>query len=216
MSRPSLIVADDHGLFIEGLRRILEPEYEIVATLGDGRALVRAVEQRRPDLILVDITLPLLNGIDAVRQIRKNDKRTPIVMLTMHSEAAYAAEAFDAGAQGYVLKHAVTGELLEALRQVLAGKRYVSPRLAEHVENLLAEAASSRRRSVAAPLSERRREVLQLIAEGYSAKQIGDILHISPRTVDFHKKELKKDLGVGSTPELVQQAVRLGIIHPGD
>lgn len=212
--RPQVLIADDHGIFLAGLRHILEPKYEVVEAVADGRALVQAAEQWRPDVIIADVSMPLLNGIDAVRTIKKSNGDIRVIFLTMHPDVTYATEAIDAGALGYVLKHAVTSELLEALDRVLAGKRYISPPLADRVERSLTELASGRRRNFVVRLTPRQREVLQLVAEGRSAKEIADILSISPRTADFHKQALRKQLGVDSTAELVQQAVKLRLLDP--
>ena len=212
MSRPRVLLADDHGIIVDGLCRILESRFDVVGVVHDGRALVQEALRLRPDLILADISMPVLNGIDAVRQIRKQDVTMKVIFLTMHPDLHYATEAIEAGASGYVLKHSVTSDLLTAVERVLAGERYLSPKLAPRIEEALAEIGSGRKRSLSVDLTERQREVLQLIAEGRSAKEIADILSISPRTAEFHKRQLRKQLGVATTAELVQQALRLRLL----
>lgn len=212
--RPTILLADDHGIFVAGLRHILEPKYKVLEAVSNGQDLVDAAERLRPDLVIADISMPVLNGIDAVRQVMKIWPRAKVLFLTMHPDVTYACEAIEAGALGYALKHSVTEELLEAVSRVLAGKRYISAPLAARVEYALAELNSGRRRKMAVELTPRQREVLQLIAEGRAAKDIADILCISPRTADFHKQEIRKLLGARSTAELVQHAIKLRLVDP--
>jgi DNA-binding NarL/FixJ family response regulator len=214
LNKPTAIVADDHQLFVEGLCHIVRDRLEVVAAVSDGRALVAEALERKPDLVIADISMPLLNGIDAVRQIRRRIADAKILLLTMHPDLTYAIEGINAGAMGYVLKHALTAELLEAVDRVLAGRRYVSPDLAERVEAVLGDRAHRRVRDVAFRLTPRQREVLQLIAEGHSAKEVADILCISPRTAEFHKRSLREGFGVRTTAELIQQALKLRLLDP--
>jgi DNA-binding NarL/FixJ family response regulator len=209
-----ILIADDHGIFVAGLRHILQPAYDVIGSVADGRSLVQESARSKPDLIIADISMPLLNGIEALRQIRENDKKVKFLFLTMHPDVTYACEAMDAGASGYMLKHSVSSELFLAVDRVLSGKLYISPPLEERVLGNLADVSGGRKRRMTIKLTGRQREVLQLVAEGRSAKEIGAILGISPRTADFHKKELRKHLDVGTTAELVQYALRLGLVKP--
>ena len=210
MSRPRILLADDHRIVTEGLKSLLEPEFELVGTVADGRALLAAAEKLRPDVIVADISMPLLNGIDAVRQIKKVHAEIKIVFLTMHPDVTYAVSAFEAGASGYVLKHSAPAELVTAIRSALQGKTFVTPSLAgEFMERSTARAT---RRDVATRLTGRQREIVQLLAEGKSAKEIADVLNISSRTVEFHKYRVMQDLGLKSAAELVHYAVRHGIV----
>ena len=210
MSRPRVLLADDHQIVTEGLKGMLEPEFELVGTVGDGRALLAAAEKLRPDVIVADISMPLLNGIDAVRQIKKVHDEIKVVFLTMHPDVTYAVSAFEAGASGYVLKHSAPTELVAAIRSALRGKTFVTPLLAGEFMQHSKERTTKRDESTR--LTERQREILQLLAEGKSAKEIAEVLNISSRTVEFHKYRIMKDLGLKSAAELVHYAVRHGII----
>jgi len=210
MKRPRILLADDHKIVTEGLKGLLEPEFELVGTVEDGRALLAAAEKLRPDVIVVDISMPLLNGIDSVRQIKKAHDEIKIVFLTTHPDVTYAISAFEAGASGYVLKHSAPTELVTAIRSALNGKTFVTPLLAGEFMQHTKERATQRDESTR--LTERQREIVQLLAEGKSAKEIATVLNISSRTVEFHKYRIMKDLGIKSAAELVHYAVRHGII----
>ena len=210
MKRPRVLLADDHKIVTEGLKGLLEPEFELVGTVEDGRALLAAAEKLRPDVIVADISMPLLNGIDSVRQIKKAHDEIKVVFLTMHPDVTYAVSAFEAGASGYVLKHSAPTELVAAIRSVLNGKTFVTTLLAGEFMQHTKERASQRDESTR--LTGRQREILQLLAEGKSAKEIATVLNISSRTVEFHKYRIMKDLGLKSAAELVHYAVRHGII----
>ena len=211
MTRPRILMADDHKMVIEGLRHILESEFDLVGTVEDGRALMDASKKMRPDVIVVDISMPMLNGIEAVRQIKKNDPQTKVVFLTMHPDVTYAAEAFDAGASGYVLKHSAPSELINAIHEALKGRTYVTPMIAgELMESY--KRGSHKKNEALSKLSTRQREVLQLLAEGNSAKEVAGILNISTRTVEFHKYRMMDDLGIKTSEELVQYAIKHGIV----
>jgi DNA-binding NarL/FixJ family response regulator len=210
MKRPRILLADDHRIVAEGLRGLLEPEFELAGIVEDGRALLDAVEKIRPDVLVVDISMPLLNGIEAVRQIRRTNKDVGIVFLTMHDDVAYAAGALEAGALGYVLKHSAPTELTAAIRSALRGKTYVTPLLAGELMRNSHEAVLEQRDELT-KLTARQREVLQLLAEGHSAREIAKILTISARTVEFHKYRIMEDLGIKSTAELVRFAVKHGV-----
>lgn len=205
MTQRRVLLADDHAMVLDGLRRILGEEYEILDAVTDGHALVDAYRRCRPDVAVVDISMPGLNGIDAMRKILTIDPDARIVLLTMHNEREYAAAALRAGARGYVIKAAAADELLLALRSALRGKCYISPAVSGE---LLATPPQ-----VPAPdLTLRQREVLQLMAEGYRIKKIAQILHLSPKTVEYHKYRLMKQLHLRTTAEAVQYAVRHGIV----
>jgi len=210
MKRAKVIVADDHAIVLEGLRRVLEPDYEVAAVVENGRDLIRKAEELDPEVLIVDITMPLLNGIDAVRQIKKNGFRGSIIILTMHPDVAYATAALEAGAAGYVLKHAASSELLTALREVLRGRTYLTPRIEGDVMDELRRVPRRPRRPV--ELTTRQREVLQLLAEGHTLQETADILHISPRTVEYHKYGMMRALGLKSSAELTQLAIKEGLV----
>ena len=210
MERPRVLIADDHCVVAEGLRGLLEPQFEVVGIVSDGRQLVAAAKTSDPDFIILDISMPSLNGIEAARQIRAAHSRAKMIVLTMHSEPTYAARALEAGASGFVLKHAAASELVTAIQAALEGGTYVTPQIAGDLLN------SIRRGNAAAAgsseeLTPRQREVLQLVAEGRSAKEIAVLLHISRRTAEFHKARLMEALGVQNTAELIQYAIRSGV-----
>jgi DNA-binding NarL/FixJ family response regulator len=206
-----VLLADDHALVLEGLCKVLEPDFEIVGIVEDGRALVEKAAALRPDVIIADITMPLLNGLEAVRQIRKSDPKAKVIMLTMHSDPTYAAEALEAGCCGYVLKHAAAAELVIAIREALRGRTYVTPRIEGDAIDAIRQGRRRHQKS-AAQLTPRQREVLQLVAEGRSFQEIADILHVSKRTVEFHKYRIKQDLGLRTTAEFTQYAIKHGVI----
>ncbi len=213
-----VLLADDHTLMLGGIHKILAAKVDLVGSVRDGRALVKAVEELRPDVVLLDISMPLLNGIDAARQIKRSHPETKLIFLTMHADRDYVVEALRAGASGYLLKWSAEEELEAAIDTVLQGGIYLTTALpAELSESLL-------KRNAAPPesaerLSYREREVLQLVTEGRSAKEIADILHISVKTVEFHKYRMMKRLGLHTTVELAKYAVQrqlLGLRLPRD
>lgn len=207
------MLADDHGIVAEGLRSLIEPEFDLIKIIDDGRALVDAVDTLRPDVIIVDISMPLLNGIDAVRQIRKTNQEVKVVFLTMLPDVAYAVSALAAGAQGYVLKHSAPHELGEAIRMVLCGKTYITPSLQRTLLETQKDHSKMRHKETSL-LTKRQREVLQLLAEGYSAKEIASMLNISSRTVEFHKYQMLKDIGLQTVADLIRYAIKHGIASP--
>ena len=196
--RPRVLLADDHMVVIEGLRSVLEPHFELVGTVNDGRALLAAAEKLHPEVVVVDISMPMMNGIEATRRLKKSDPTIKIVFLTMHADATYATRALEAGALGYVLKHSALSDLVKAIREALAGRTYMSPGLV----------VRQPRRKKVIELTPRQREVLQLVAEGHSAKEVGSILNISTRTVEFHKYRIMEDLHLHNNAELIQYAIR--------
>ncbi len=211
MKKTRVLLADDHKIVLGGLRGLLEPEFEVVGTVEDGRALMDAAEKLHPDVIVADISMPLLNGIEAVGQIKKTDPHIKVVFLTMHPDVTYATRAFGAGALGYVLKHSAPSELVTAVREALKGRTYVTPMIAGELLQAYKEGAPERQHPLRR-LTPRQREVLQLLAEGHSAKEIATILNISPRTVEFHKYRIMEELNIKTGAELVQYAIKHGIV----
>jgi DNA-binding NarL/FixJ family response regulator len=209
MKRPRVLLADDHKIVVEGLRSLLEPEFDLVGTAEDGRALVATAKKLQPDVIVADISMPLLNGIEAAEQLKRAALGAKIIFLTMHPDVTYAMRALEAGASGYLLKHSAPSELVAAIREVLKGRTYVTPMIATDLLKSLM--GRSTHRDKVGRLTPRQREVLQLVAEGHSAKEIASILRISPRTVEFHKYRIMGDLGLRTNAELVQFAIKHGV-----
>ena len=209
--RPKVIIADDHTLVAEACKQLLEPEYNVVATVGDGRTLVHLATSLRPQVVIVDISMPLLNGLDAGRQIKKAVHSTKLVYLTMNQDADLAAEAFRCGAAAYLLKTCAASELKVAIEEVLKGKSYLSPAIAKGTVNFLLNRTPASA-EVARPLTSRQREVLQLLAEGKSMKEVGSVLNLATRTVAFHKYRIMKVLDVHSDAELVRYAIKKRIL----
>ena len=204
------MLADDHKIVLDGLRSLLEPEFELAGTVEDGRTLVSSAQKLRPDVIVVDVSMPLLNGIEAVRQIKKTDSHVKIIFLTMHPDVTYAIRAFEAGASGYVLKHSASSELITAIHEAIKGRSYVTPMIAGELLQSYKKGAHLQADNTER-LTQRQREILQLLVEGHSAKEIGGILNISPRTVEFHKYELMSKLNLKTISALIQYAVKRGI-----
>jgi len=211
MKRIRILLADDHKIFLNGLRSLLEPGFEIVGMVEDGRTLVSSVQKLRPDVIVVDISMPLLNGIEAVRQIKKLNPQVKVVFLTMHADVTYAIRAFEGGASGFVLKHSASSELLTAISEAIKGRTYVTPMIAGELMQSFMEGAR-RQPNATQQLTSREREILQLLAEGYSVKEIAEALNISNRTVEFHKYRLMSKLNLKTNSELCQFAIKHGII----
>ncbi|UCD58906.1 MAG: response regulator transcription factor [Candidatus Hydrogenedentota bacterium] len=211
MKKTTVLLADDHKIVLEGLKGLLADEFDVVGTVEDGRALLEQVQQLCPDVIVVDVAMPLLNGIDAVKQIKKTGLDTKVVFLTMHHDAMYAKEAFEAGALCFVLKHSAPSELTKAIQEALKGNTYISPAIAHDVMQLYKEEVDTRA-GTSGSLTLRQREVMQLLAEGKSAKEIANILHISARTVEFHKYNMMEQLGIKTSAELVHFAIKHGIV----
>lgn len=211
MKNPRVLLADDHKIVLEGLRSLLDSEFEIVGAVEDGRTLVAEAKRLSPDVVVADISMPGLNGMDAARQIRKIDQRIKVVFLTMHSEVSYAASAFDAGASGFVLKHSAPRELITAIREAMQGRTYVTPMIAGDLIRSY-QKGSLRQGELKAALSPRQREVLQLLTEGKSTKEVAAVLNISPRTAEFHKYRIMEQLKLKTSAELIQYAVKHGIV----
>ena len=209
MSRPRVLLADDHALLLGAFEKLLAADYDIVGQVSDGRALVDAAEELRPDVIVLDISMPLLNGLEAARQIKQKARGAKLVFLTMNEDSDLAAEAFRAGASGYLLKRSAASELLTAIREVLQGRSYVTPLITEGLVGSLLHGADH---APSRELTPRQREVLQLLAEGRSMKEVASLLNLTPRTVAFHKYRIMEQLKVKSTAELVQYAVKNHIV----
>jgi DNA-binding NarL/FixJ family response regulator len=213
MNRVRVLLADDHALVLEGLRRVLEPEFNVVGSVADGLSLLKAAEEIKPDLIVVDVSMPLLNGIEAVRQIRAAGRFPKIVFLSMHPDVLYASEALQAGGSAYVLKSSAGTEIITAIRQVLEGGTFVT----DAIDRATLEARIRRDRRSDDPtitLSSRQREIVQMVAEGRSTKNIAEVLRISNRTVEFHRYRAMKSLGVHTLAELVQYAIAHHLVFP--
>ena len=208
MRRPRVLLAEDHALLLDAFAKLLEPHCDVVGTAGDGRELLEAAKRLEPDVVVADISMPLLNGLEAGRRLKEILPDTKLVFVTVNEDPDLAAEALRMGASAYVLKKSATSELFHAIREVLAGRSYVTPLVAPDGPDSIRERKPRR----AAELTPRQREVLQLLAEGNSMKRVADILNVTPRTVAFHKYRMMGELGFGSTAELVQFAVREGIV----
>ena len=211
MKKPRVLLADDHQIVLEGLKSLLAGEFDVVGSVQDGRALVDQAATLRPDVIVADISMPQLNGIEAARQIKKTDQNIKIVFLTMHPDATYAANAFEAGASGFVLKHSAPSELITAIHEAMKGQTYVTPLIAgDLIRNY--QGRGSPEKALFKKISPRQQEILQLLAEGKSAKEVASILDLSTRTVEFHKYRMMQQLNIKTSAQLVQYAVRHGII----
>jgi DNA-binding NarL/FixJ family response regulator len=210
MQRSRILIADDHTLIAELCKRLLEPEFEVVDTVINGRAMVRVATQVKPDVIVLDIAMPVLNGLDAGRQVKAALPSVELVFLTMYTDPELALEAFDRGAAGYLLKTCAVTDLLTAVREVLRGKNYLSPSLEKAVASLRRE--QKKVANEEEPLTERQREVLQLLAEGKVMKEVAEVLNMTTRTVGWHKYRIMDTLGVDSDAALVRYAVRNHLI----
>ena len=201
--RPTILIADDHTIVAEGLVKLLSRRFDVVATVADGTALVEAAERLRPDIIVADLEMPSLSGLEALERLKKRGVASKFVILTMHKEASVAARAMRAGASAFLLKHSAGNELIDAIDEVLDGRTYLSPAVTKDILAALDEA-----RGDEIELTRRQRDVLRLIVEGRRMKEIAAILELSARTVETHKYEMMRVLGVQSTAELVALAVK--------
>ena len=208
---PRILIADDHTLVAEACRKLLEADYEVVGTVSDGRALVRAVAALRPHLVVVDVAMPLLNGLDAGQQARELLPSVKLIFLTMSNDADVAAEAFRRGASGYLVKTCAASELAIAVREVLRGKSYLSPMIAKDTVDFLLR-QDKKLIDESERLTERQREVLQLLAEGKCMKEVAAVLNLTTRTIAFHKYRIMEVLKVRTNAELVQYAIRNHLI----
>jgi len=209
VKRHRILLADDHRIVAEGLKRLLEPEFDLVAVVEDGRALLSAARELKPDVIVSDISMPELNGVEALEELKKDNPEVRVVFLTMHHNVAYARKAMDAGALGFVLKHSAVAELILAVRAAAAGRTFVSPAIAGELLQSMREQDSANDDPIL-KLTLRQREILRLLVDGHSAKAIAARLDISPRTVEFHKYSMMETLGISSNAELIRFALESG------
>jgi len=209
MAKPRVILADDHTMLVEAFEKLLAPECEIVAKVADGRALVAAVQEHHPDVVVLDLAMPLLNGLDAARQIKQIDRSVRLVFVTMNEDPDLAAEAFRAGGAAYLLKRSAGSELLTAIREAMKHRSYVTPLVTEGMLGALMHSSAD---AGAKQLTSRQREVLQLLAEGKSMKEVGSILNVTPRTVAFHKYRMMEQLKIKTNAELIQYAIRHNLV----
>ena len=209
MARVKILLADDHTLFCNLLCQFLEPEYEVVGSVSDGRELLRATETLRPDVVLVDIGMPFLNGLDAGRRLKETNSKVKVIYLTMNNDVEYAREALQAGASAFVLKNSQSSHILQAIRDALHGLTYVAPEIRQAMSEVFIRDPKALDRPK--HLTDRQREVLQMLAEGRSMKEISTLLQISYRTVRFHKGRLMEELGITKNAELVKYAMKHGI-----
>jgi DNA-binding NarL/FixJ family response regulator len=207
MKRTTILIADDHKMFSEGLAGLLEEEFELVGIVENGQALVEEATRLEPEVIVVDISMPKLNGFDAIRRLKQSGTTAKVIFLTMHADSRLLAEAIRCGGVGYVLKQSAGEDLVHAIRQVIAGRNYFTPDMQTELHPNLAHHESEKHLN----LTPRQREVLQLLSAGLTMKEIASRLGISTRTAESHKYEMMEGLGVGSTAELVQYAIKLGI-----
>ena len=210
--RPRILLCDDHLLVAEALKSLLAPQFDLVGVVEDGRALIEAAGTLQPDVIVADVSMPHLNGIDALVQLRQSGDRTPVVFLTMHRDVTFARRALEAGASGFVLKHSAPVELVTAIRAALEGGTYLTPQLAGEVLDAMQRGPGEAADPVVS-LTPRQREILQLVAEGRSAKEIASSLSLSTRTVEFHKYQMMETLGLHTTADLIHFAIKHGLIE---
>jgi len=210
MTRPRLMLADDHTILVEAFRKLLEPYYDMVGTVSDGRALLEIAPQLNPDVVVVDIGMPLMNGLEAGLRLKQLLPNVKLVFLTMNDDPDLAVEAMRSGASGYLLKSSAAEELLRAIQTALKGKVYVTPLIARGMQKSFIRNPEARGQAKA--LTPRQREVVHLLAEGKSMKQAADILHIKERTVAFHKYRVMEELNLSTSAELVQFAIKSGIL----
>jgi len=207
--RPRVLIADDHALLLGAFETLLASECDVVGTVTDGRALVEAAQRLKPDVVVLDIAMPLLNGLDAGRQIKAHLPRTKLVFMTGNEDADLAAEAFRIGASAYILKRSAAPELLVAIREAMKGHSYVTSLMTDGLVTALIHASGSHPKRELTP---REREVLQLLVEGRSMKEAAGVLDVSPRTVAFHKYRMMEKLGIKTNAELIQHAMKHHIV----
>lgn len=210
MRRPRILLADDHQMLLDALKSILEPQCQVVGLVTDGRSLLEVAEKLRPDIIVLDIAMPKLNGLDAARKLKQKMPSVKLVFMTMNEDPYLVGEAFRAGASAFLLKQAAGFELTDAIEQVLKGQKYVTPRAAEGLTNI--SLREPKNREHAPEPSAREREVIQLLAEGRSMKEVASLLKITPRTVAAHKYHAMELMQIKTNAELVQYAIKRGMI----
>jgi DNA-binding NarL/FixJ family response regulator len=212
-TRPRVLLADDHALVLEGLAKLVSEECDLVGKVEDGRALLQAASKLEPDVIVLDVSMPKLNGLDAGRQLKKRLPSIRLIYLTMHADPHYAKEAFEIGASGFLLKRSAASELLQAIHAVMKGQFYVTPVIAKDFLGTFAQPESAPKIESDA-LTSRQREVLQLIAEGHSTKEMAAMLNVSPKTIEFHRAQVIRVLNLHSTAELTKYAISHGLVSP--
>ena len=210
MTPPRIMLADDHTILLEAFRKLLEPLFEIVGMVSDGRALLDAAPNLKPDVIVVDVGMPLLNGLEAGLRLKEMMPSTKIIFLTMNDDPDLAMNAMRSGASGYLLKRSAAAELINAIHLSLKGKSYVTPQIARGMEKAFINNPNPKSRAKA--LTPRQREVVQLLAEGKSMKEVASVLHVTPRTVAFHKYRVMDELNLQSNAELIQFAIKSRIL----
>ncbi len=213
MTRTRILLADDHTMICAGFQKLLEPFYEVVGSVADGHALLKAAGELKPDVVLLDIGMPLLNGLDAARALKKLMPHVKLIFLTMNADSDIANEAFRAGASAYLLKNSQPSELLQAVHSVIRGISYVTPQVSQAMEASFIRDPRTQNRPK--QLSQRQREVLQMLAEGRSLGEVASLLHITHRTARFHKARIMEELEITSTSELVKYAIKHGMISAG-
>ena len=214
MNKPTVMLADDHTMIAEAFRNLLEPQYHVVATVHDGRSLVDKALQMQPDIVVVDVGMPLLNGLSAGQQLKQKLRKVKLIYLTMNDDPDLAAEALRTGGSAYLLKSSAASELLKSIHEVLRGGTYVTPKIKKGIEESFIR--SNRPKVAEKKLTPRQVEVLQLLAEGKSMKEVGSVLSLTARTVAFHKYRIMEVLNVRSNAELIQYAVRNSLVSSCD
>ena len=210
-SKPRVLMADDHSIFLAGVRKLIEDQCEVVGTVEDGRALLEAAERLKPELILLDISMPLLNGLEAARHLRKTLPEAKLLFLTMHASSRYATEVFKVGGHGFLLKQSAASELPQAIDSVLKGKHYLTPSIAKPmIDQALRAKEAPKVKGDEKQLTPRQREILQLIGEGKGTKEIATLLNLSVKTIQFHKSCLMQELDIHTTAELIRYAIMQG------
>jgi two-component system response regulator NreC len=213
--KKNIVIAEDYTILREGLRVLISsnPDFEVVGEAGDGREAIRCVEKLQPDLILMDLSMPRMNGMEAIREVKKRSPKTKVLVLTVHKTEEYILATLRAGADGYALKDATHAELMVAIKNVLSGKHYISPEISDKViEGYLEGKKTLKPRTSWETLTQREREILKLIAEGYKNKEIADYLCISPKTVEKHRANLMQKLDLHSTSALTVLAIEKGLV----
>jgi DNA-binding NarL/FixJ family response regulator len=209
MARPRILLADDHTLVVEAFKNLLEPQFEVVGTVADGRALLEVAPKLAPDVILVDLAMPSLNGMDAGERLKQSLPNTKLIVLTMTEDASVAAEVMKRWANGFLLKKSAGSELIRAIKEVLKGESYITPKMAKR---LLDEFVRDPHPAQPKSLTPRQREVLQLLAEGHTMKEVADVLHVTPRTVAFHKYRIMDEFGLKTNSDLVRFAIKEHVV----
>ncbi len=210
MRKARVLLADDHRLLVEAFEKLLQPDFEVVGTVSDGLALIAAARELKPDVIVLDIAMPQLNGMVAAERLKKTMPEVKLIFLTVNEDAGFASEAMRIGASGYLLKSSAASELFDAIDAALKGRTYVTPLIMQDMVTSLANGRQSRRDS--AKLTTRQREVLQLLAEGHTMKEVANILGLSPRTIAFHKYRIMEEVSLKTNADLIQFAIKHGII----